>query len=425
MANDEKLRMDHVKKAHDLMNRFKEGPRQLESATILSEVLKGRDVQRSLNREMDTIAKGKHLQQGQEIIEQAYQWIEDQNRKMSEKKQQTDKFKRDLNNMVKENQKHQKEVNLKREELHKKKRDAADQELQEQIEREQAILQRKKELRRKNALEAMRMTEQRRLRDKQEDTIENKIIEVYANGKKTIEDMKRMKAKEKADALFNRKHVLEEQLHESFMNAQKIEDQRVEKAISEEKIKLQQKDREKVEHERKMKAVRIQQHFDDIAREKVLEQEKLNEAQMDRETRNKNQQVNEDYALQLKIRKFNLAADNRKALQKQIAEKNAEKERIRNDTSERDHQIKENKEDDENFFAYADELRKDAEDKGRSLIPIGKVIKYYRKHNRLDSPIGVLPHLKSNVPIYMNCKSCEPVSLIKTYNPDELMALYK
>lgn len=90
--------------------------------------------------------------------------IEEQQRQMMEAKKRTDDYKNEVYRMAKDEAKRKMETSRRQTEYEKRMREQADKELQAQIERERAILQRKKEAMRKNALEAMKMVEQRRLR---------------------------------------------------------------------------------------------------------------------------------------------------------------------------------------------------------------------------------------------------------------------
>lgn len=155
--------MEHNAKARSAIQHLKIGPRNLDSAFILCDVLKTREMQCQMNNEWNTFKKEKHLQEGRETIEQAEQWSEQYRQKMLEKRRSTDAYKKELNYYIK--QEHNRKANLakKTAEEERKYRQDAENELKEQLERERLMLQRKKESMRRNALEAMKMAEERRL----------------------------------------------------------------------------------------------------------------------------------------------------------------------------------------------------------------------------------------------------------------------
>lgn len=162
--NDEKARLEQVAKAQQMMNRLRIGTRELESAALLSEVLKGRELQCNFNADLNKSMSERKKKEAEQLQIQSVIAIEEQQRQMMEAKKRTDDYKNEVYRMAKDEAKRKMETSRRQTEYEKRMREQADKELQAQIERERAILQRKKEAMRKNALEAMKMVEQRRLR---------------------------------------------------------------------------------------------------------------------------------------------------------------------------------------------------------------------------------------------------------------------
>lgn len=155
--------MEHNAKARKAMQHLKIGPRNLDSAFILCDVLKTRELQCQMNNDWNTFKKEKRLQEGRETIQQAEQWCQQHRQKILEKRKSTDIYKKELNNYIKEEQQRKANLARKTAEEEQKYRQDAENELKEQLERERLMLQRKKESMRRNALEAMKMAEERRL----------------------------------------------------------------------------------------------------------------------------------------------------------------------------------------------------------------------------------------------------------------------
>lgn len=130
----------------------------------MSEVAEARKQQCAKNVENNLAKKHEDLKLSQNHIRQADQWAEEQRQKMILNKQRNDAFKKELLTFVKEKEVTTAEVAKQEAEEERKQREKVDREIKLQIEKERALIQRKKEMARKNALEAMQMAEQRRIR---------------------------------------------------------------------------------------------------------------------------------------------------------------------------------------------------------------------------------------------------------------------
>lgn len=191
MEADENLRKEKLVKSQDLASKLKPGPKQLESAAIYAEVLKGREIQRKMNAEKRENNKMKHMKNGRDQTLQAQQWMEQHDQRLNQKHQRHHNYKRELFQHIKSEEEKRQDMLSKENEEERLKREASDHELKEQLERERVILERKKKALRKNALEAMIMAEQRRKRMTQFDAAHNKLIEAYAIGKQNLEKIQK------------------------------------------------------------------------------------------------------------------------------------------------------------------------------------------------------------------------------------------
>ena len=162
MESDEKKRMELNAKAEDAMNRLKIGCRQLDSAYMLSDVINTRATQCQMNEEALKNKKEKYMREGREKLLQAEQSSEAYRQKLLEKRKHTDDYKASLKEHIAEE--HQKREYEARQiaESERKYRAQQENDLKEQMERETKVLQRKKENLRQNALEAMKMAEERK-----------------------------------------------------------------------------------------------------------------------------------------------------------------------------------------------------------------------------------------------------------------------
>lgn len=162
--NDENQRKEKVSQANDILQKLKGGPRNLESAYIMSEVAAARKQQCIINAETNKAKKNEDLKLSKDHIKQADQWAEEQRQKMILNKQRNDTFKKELLKFAKEKESVTAQQAKQQADEERKQREKVDRELKAQIEKERSLLQRKKEASRKNALEAMQMAEQRRIR---------------------------------------------------------------------------------------------------------------------------------------------------------------------------------------------------------------------------------------------------------------------
>lgn len=161
--NDENQRRDKVAQAQDVLTKLKIGPRNLESAYIMSEIADARKKQCVINDEAKRAKRTADEKLSKDHIDQADQWAEEQRKKIIVNKQRKDAYKKELLTFVREKESAMQQQERKNVDQERQERENIDRDLRMQVEKERALLQRKKDASRLNALEAMRMAEQRRI----------------------------------------------------------------------------------------------------------------------------------------------------------------------------------------------------------------------------------------------------------------------
>lgn len=162
--NDELVRREKIAQAEALIQKLKPGPRDLQSAAMLSEVLKCRNIQRSIQSEFENAEKVRvekeNIRQTNEILP----WMMDDNRRSKDFRKNRDNYKQEILKNIQDKERDKHDSYRKNLSFEKAMRERTENHHKTQIEKEREILQRKREALRKNALEAMQMVEQRRLR---------------------------------------------------------------------------------------------------------------------------------------------------------------------------------------------------------------------------------------------------------------------
>lgn len=156
--------MEQIEAAQDSIKRLKIGPRSLDTAFMMADVLTTRQQQCQQNANMAKIQREKKLAEGLEAQAQAEHWREEHKVQLLRKKGHTDTYKKELREHIRSEDNRRQTENKNITEMERQHRIASERDLSAQLEKERTMLQRKKELQRQNALEAMRMAEERRLR---------------------------------------------------------------------------------------------------------------------------------------------------------------------------------------------------------------------------------------------------------------------
>lgn len=162
---DEIIRREKIAQAEALIHKLKPGPRELQSAAMLSEVLKGRNIQRSIQNEFKNAEKERAEKENAQQVNNILPWMVDDIRRNQNARQNRDIYKQEIFKNIQERARDQHDSYRKNITFEKAMHEKTENYHKSQIEKERDILQRKRETLRKNALEAMQMVEQRRLRE--------------------------------------------------------------------------------------------------------------------------------------------------------------------------------------------------------------------------------------------------------------------
>lgn len=147
-----------------MVEKLKPGPRELHTAVLQSEVLRARNVQREINEEFKKSIKKQECQSKMMCEGQAMSWIHEEQQRLAERQNNENIYKRELLQTINENQRQRSEQKKQMIKEQQAARESSDADAKAQIEKEKAIMEKKRATLRKNALEAMKMVEQRRMR---------------------------------------------------------------------------------------------------------------------------------------------------------------------------------------------------------------------------------------------------------------------
>lgn len=130
---------------------------------MLSEVLKGRNIQRSIQKEFETAEKERIDKENARQVNEVLPWMVEDMKRLNDGKKNRDTYKHEIYRNIQDRERTKCESNRKNLTFEKAMRERTENYHKTQIEKEREILQRKRETLRKNALEAMQMVEQRRM----------------------------------------------------------------------------------------------------------------------------------------------------------------------------------------------------------------------------------------------------------------------
>jgi hypothetical protein len=163
-AADESERKALIEKAEKMIQRPPPDPVNLQSSAVLTEVLKIRENQVQLNTDQTNEQKELRKMDNYQTRSQAEAWIAEQNAKQERELQMCKASKRDVLVMVKERRHERVDDRKNTLNLERANKQEADRDYERQVARETEQLARKREDLRRNALEAMKIAEQRRIR---------------------------------------------------------------------------------------------------------------------------------------------------------------------------------------------------------------------------------------------------------------------
>lgn len=424
---EEQERREKIARAEEIAQKLKQGPKELKTAAMTSEIMQAREIQRNINKEFEEAYKKEINDNILEKERQAMPWIAEDRDRTAITLQRNKENQAEVLKQIKEKALLKAETAAKTLAAEKEEHSLCDKEIKAQIEKEQALLKRKRETLRKNALEAMIMVEQRRAREQYQDSIQCQLMCIYNEGKKKIQQIR--KAQVKQD--------LQDHAQRNALNADKLaalkpdntieEENRLRKDISTIQLQFTAQEKEKIQRSRQQKYARIQEYFRELNAQKEREQRKTEETRFAMCNRFKNEEVNAAFFEKQKQEKIQKTEAVRKALTEQIQQRkiiDAEEKEYDKKISAISNSFEK---DDDFFFDYADKLVAHAVKKERPLLPFVKAINNYKKNNEIDIERKLPPHLVTNLRIGLKTPDLPECAAAagtpRKYGLDELKAI--
>ncbi|XP_061394720.1 trichohyalin-like [Musca vetustissima] len=395
--NEAQKRREKIAKAQQLIEKLKPGPRQLHTAALQSEVLRARNVQRDINEEFKKAVKKQECEAKIQCQDQAMSWINEEQQRLIQRQKNANAYKEELLQTIHEKEKvrnEQKKHQLKEQQLV---RTTYDVEMKAQMERERVLMEKKREAQRKNALEAMKMVEQRRMREKLTDEVEDRLCCVYNAGKRQLDALRTEQTKKIAD---DQQQKIEEQVKKLSAiedNTEAKESERVRRDISTMQLKFTAEEQEKIRKDKAAKKARIEAYLKEMEQQKEARRRADEEKRFEMAQRFKNEEVNQKFAEKQQQERLANAREMREFLHKQIEEnqRNRLAQKQANITCNEDKADQEDK----FFFDYAKNLIEDAQQKGRPLYPFAKAVNEYKKENDIECERKIPKHMETHIAI--------------------------
>uniref|UniRef100_A0A1I8NCJ4 Trichohyalin-plectin-homology domain-containing protein n=1 Tax=Musca domestica TaxID=7370 RepID=A0A1I8NCJ4_MUSDO len=395
--NEAQKRREKIAKAQQLIEKLKPGPRQLHTAVLQSEVLRARNVQREINEEFKKAVIKQEREEKMLCQGQAMSWINEEQQRLKDKQKNTNLYKEELLQTINENQKVRTDQRKQQLKEQLASREIYDSELKAHLEREKALMEKKREAQRKNALEAMKMVEQRRMRDKLTDEVEDRLCCVYNAGKRQLDVLRNEQSKKISD---DQQQKIQDQVKKLTAiedNTEAKESERVRRDISTMQLKFTAEEQEKIRKDKAAKKARIEAYMREMEQQKEAKRRAEEEKRFEMAQRFKNEEVNQKFAEKQQQERLTKAREARDFLNKQIEEnqrnKLAQKQANRTCNEEKTQQ------EDKFFFEYARNLIEDAQQKGRPLYPFAKAVNEYKKENDIACERKIPKHMETHISI--------------------------
>lgn len=135
--HDEETRHERIEYAEKLLQRLKTGPKQLESAYKLSNILGEQEKQRHERVKQKQLKWQKDLIEGQNLIEQAVEWIEQQKEHIRNYRKRCAQYKGILQNDIKEREQQKHKTNQWLSEIEEKEAQTNAKQMHKVLEKEQ------------------------------------------------------------------------------------------------------------------------------------------------------------------------------------------------------------------------------------------------------------------------------------------------
>ncbi|XP_065085397.1 calponin homology domain-containing protein DDB_G0272472 [Ochlerotatus camptorhynchus] len=396
---DEVKRKELIEKAEEMIQKEKEGPRVLESAAKFCEVLKAREYQRKFRSEQEALQEARRRQLDQQDNAQANRWIKSQAERHIDDRKRFDCYKKELKEKIERDHDGQLQVRNFMIAQEQKQHQALTDDTRQQMELEKRMLERNKEMRRKHALEAMKMAQEREERLKREASIEKTLNEIYNDGQRAIAQ-KRKEIHVNKHRFRDNTHLLQDSVERQKQILEEEEYNR-NRALLEQDSKADEKEREALEKKKQDKAARIKAHLEEIAWQKKKEQEQALLERKEMAARLKNVDVTFGFDRRKVTDKTSKTHAQRKLLLDQADEQEEREKREADTRAELQYMRNSAEKENTHFLKYADELISDAKAKGRPVLPLLKTVENYKREHYFDfKEKNFVPrHLVSRVPI--------------------------
>jgi hypothetical protein len=159
--SDEQKRREFIERAENVIQKEKSGPRNLESAAKLCEVLQVRELQKEFTQEQKKLADERKRKEDENDILQANKWLNQYAERQVNERQRFNMYKKELYDGIKHDEMSRKD-NLRRHlETERLEHQSIERAYRERLDKENTMHEMKKEMRRKAAVEAMKMAMER------------------------------------------------------------------------------------------------------------------------------------------------------------------------------------------------------------------------------------------------------------------------
>lgn len=170
-----RYQQEQIENVEESMKQLKPGPKLLKSAHLLTDVLKVQNEQRHFNVLQNIQNRQQRSNEGHDLDVQSRQWIHGHQVKEREKQARTLAYKSEIRQMIEGKEVDRRVEFDRREKQNLSIKAAMDEHCRREVEKEKRDMERRREQMRQTATEAMRMAEQRRLRDKMEEEVASQV----------------------------------------------------------------------------------------------------------------------------------------------------------------------------------------------------------------------------------------------------------
>ncbi|XP_026479943.1 meiosis-specific nuclear structural protein 1-like [Ctenocephalides felis] len=363
-----RTRSKFIKKIEPFLKRDVAGPKMLESALLISDVIYERDQQLEYQEKLRDDEKLKEKLHGEFVIREAKKHYMEEMTKRNKRLQEYDEYK---NSVYQQKLEH---AHNKKLELDQKIKDES-KELEEQTQRFNNILQlenskilKSKQQAKQNYLECLELKQAHDEKMQKINDAERQDIQKFEEGQvrlKAITKMREKQMKREKDEELKR---VSKKIYSMIKPDYTEEEKCLKNAEIENDLKFHERQDKMLEHKNKLAEER-RKTYEEYLRE------------TEKRIRDIMEKNNEDWANQMK------EVERVKALERQV-------------NKEANMKVYTNyQEDDEHFFKYAKSILRKYKNQEKPLFPIHVAIQKYKDANEIDKKIVVPKHLVSKVPI--------------------------